>query len=258
MFKALRVTALLLVLLVVALTTWHDQFRNTRWNVPLYVAIYPIAADASSITHAYVTSLHAETFESIDRFFEREGARYGLRAQTPVKTRLREQLTDLPPQRARDAGILRTIGWSLKLRWWAWRVSGQVNEPEDIRVFVLYRDPALTPTVPHSAGLAKGMIGVVYAFATPVMAGANDVIIAHEMLHTLGATDKYDPLNDAPRYPEGYGDPRQQPLFPQQQAELMAGRRMLSPNRWEQPGNLDEVVIGPATASEIRWPPASH
>jgi hypothetical protein len=258
MFKFLRVTVLLLVLLIVALATWQDGVRNTRWTVPLYVAIYPIAADASPITQSYVNSLRAEAFQSIDRFFEREGARYRLRAQTPVKTRLREPLRELPPQRAPDAGILGTVVWSLKLRGWAWRVSGHAHEPEDIRVFVLYRDPALTPTVPHSAGLAKGMIGVVYAFATPIMGGANDVIIAHEMLHTLGAADKYDPSNDAPRYPDGYGDPQQQPLFPQQLAEIMAGRRMLSPNRWEQPVSLGEVVIGPATASEIRWPAISR
>ena len=258
MFKFLRIAVLLLILLIVALATWHDGVRNTRWTVPLYVAIYPIAADQSPVTLAYVRSLHPDAFQPIDQFFEREGARYGVRAQTPVKTRLREPLLKLPPQRAADAGILGTVVWSLKLRWWAWRVSGGAHEPEDIRVFVLYRDPALTPTVPHSAGLAKGMIGVVYAFATPMMGGANDVIIAHEMLHTLGATDKYDPANDAPRFPEGYGDPQQQPLFPQQRAELMAGRRMLSLNRWEQPSSLGEVLIGPATASEIRWPPISH
>jgi hypothetical protein len=258
MFKLVRIAVLLLVLLIVALVTWHDGVRNTRWTVPLYVAIYPIAADQSPITESYVRSLQPEAFQSIDAFFEREGARYGLRAQTPVKTRLREPLRELPPQRARDAGILGTVVWSLKLRWWAWRVSGHAHEPEDIRVFVLYRDPALTPTVPHSAGLAKGMIGVVYAFATPIMGGANDVIIAHEMLHTLGASDKYDPSNDGPRYPDGYGDAQQQPLFPQQYAELMAGRRMLAPNRWEQPVNLGEVVIGPATANEIRWPALSH
>ena len=78
--------------------------------------------------------------------------------------------------------------------------------------------------------------------------------MAHEMLHTLGATDKYDPVNDAPRFPDGYGNPGQLPLYPQMFAELMAGRRMLSPNRWEQPDSLDQVVVGPATALEIRWP----
>jgi hypothetical protein len=258
MFKNLRIAVLLLVLLVVALATWHDGVRNTRWTVPLYVAIYPIAADQSPNTQSYVGSLQPDAFQSIDAFFEREGARYGLRAHTPVKTRLRKPRRELPPQRAQGAGMLSTVVWSLRLRFWAWRMSGAAHEPEDIRVFVLYHDPALTPTVPHSAGLAKGMIGIVYAFAAPGMGGANNVIIAHEMLHTLGATDKYDPTNDAPRYPEGYGDPAQRPLFPQQQAEIMAGRRMLSPNRWEQPVGLGEVVIGPATAIEIRWPPLSH
>ena len=120
-------------------------------------------------------------------------------------------------------------------------------------MFVLFHDPALTPTVPHSLGLTKGLIGVVYAFAAPIMNGANEVVVAHELLHTLGATDKYDDANDAPRFPDGYGDPRQQPLYPQATAELMAGRRMLGPTRWEQPSDLAEVVIGPATAREIRW-----
>ncbi len=82
-------------------------------------------------------------------------------------------------------------------------------------MFVLYHDPALTPTVPHSLGLTKGLIGVVYAFAAPEMNGENNVVIAHEMLHTVGATDKYNPVDDAPRFPDGYGDPGQRPLFPQ-------------------------------------------
>jgi hypothetical protein len=149
--------------------------------------------------------------------------------------------------------MLSTALWSLKLRYWAWHESGHAGEPEDIRVFVLYHDPALTPSVPHSLGLSKGLIGVVYAFAAPQMNGENDVVIAHELLHTLGATDKYDPATDAPRFPEGYGDPSQVPLLPQQTAELMAGRRILAPDRWEQVSGLDQVVLGHATAVEINW-----
>ncbi len=83
------------------------------------------------------------------------------------------------------------------------------------------------------------------------------LVIAHELLHTLGATDKYEPADDAPRFPDGYGDPRQTPLYPQQRAELMAGRRMISATQWEQPSGLDQAVIGPATALEIRWVRAS-
>jgi hypothetical protein len=245
---------LLVVLLMVSLITWQDRYRSTRWREPLFVAVYPIAADESPVTRAYVGSLDAEGFKSIDEFFMREARRYHLHIDEPLKTRLRGELQERPPQRRADGGILATAFWSLRLRYWAWRVSANAREPEDIRMFVLFHDPALTPVVPHSLGLTKGLIGVVYAFASPAMSGANNVVIAHELLHTLGASDKYNPANDAPRFPDGYGDPQQIPLYPQLTAEVMAGRRMLSATRWEQAQNLDEAVIGPATALEIRWP----
>jgi hypothetical protein len=253
-FRRLRILFLLIVLLLVSVTTCETRYLSTHWRSPLYVAIYPIAADASPVTRAYVEALDSERFKPIDAFFAREAKRYGVELDDPVKTRLRPELHDSPPRRAPDASIPMTMLWSLRLRFWAWRVSGHVAEPEDIRMFVLYHDPALTPVVPHSLGLPQGLIGVVYAFATPDMDGTNDVVIAHELLHTLGATDKYDPGSDAPSFPNGYGDPRQVPLYPQAAAELMAGRRMLSATRWEEPRDLDEVVVGPATALEIRWP----
>jgi hypothetical protein len=253
-FRMLRILILLLVLLVVALTTWQDRYRSTRWHVPLYVAIYPIAADESPVTRAYVGALEAEGFKPIDRFFAREAARYHLATDEPIRTRLRGELQARPPQRAPGAGVLATALWSLRLRYWAWRVSGHAHEPEDIRMFVLFHDPALTSTVPHSLGLTKGLIGVVYAFAAPEMNGENNVVIAHELLHTVGATDKYDPVTDAPRFPEGYGDPAQTPLYPQATAELMAGRRATAPDKAQQALSLNEVVIGRVTALEIRWP----
>jgi hypothetical protein len=250
----LRILILLLVLLLVALTTWQDRYLSTRWRDPLYVAIYPIAADDSPVTRAYLAALDAEGFKPIDRFFMREAERYHLNAGEPIRTRLRPEWHDRPPQRAADAGLLATALWSLRLRYWAWRVSGHAHEPEDIRMFVLYHDPVLTPTVPHSLGLTKGLIGVVYAFAAPEMNGENNVVIAHELLHTVGASDKYNFVDDAPRFPDGYGDASQKPLYPQLTAELMAGRRMLAPDQWQQALSLDEVVIGPVTALEIRWP----
>ena len=253
MLRKLRIAVLLLVLGMVAIKTWQDQYLSKRWRVPLYVSIYPIAADDSTVTRDYLANLDADRFKPIDAFFAREAQRYQLQLAEPFRTRLRSELHDRPPQRGLDAGLLSTALWSLQLRYWAWRESGHAGEPEDIRVFVLYHDPALTPSVPHSLGLTKGLIGVVYAFAAPQMNGENDVVLAHELLHTLGATDKYDLRSDAPIFPDGYGDPRQVPLFPQHTAELMAGRRILAPDRWEQVPNLDQVVLGEATALEIRW-----
>lgn len=249
----LRILFLLLVLLAAAVGTFEQRYRTTRWHVPLIVSIYPVAADDSSVTRDYLARLDDEQFKPIDRFFAREALRYRLKTDRPIETRIRARLQELPPQRAADDGVLGTMWWSLRLRYWAWRVSAAGHYPEDIRLFVLYHDPKLTPTVPHSLGLSKGLIGVVYAFAADWMNGANDVVIAHELAHTVGASDKYDPEDDAPSFPYGYGDPGQVPLYPQQFAELMAGRRMLAPKQWVQAKDLDEVVIGPATALEIRW-----
>ncbi|HSC09174.1 MAG TPA: hypothetical protein VLD59_20290, partial [Steroidobacteraceae bacterium] len=125
--------------------------------------------------------------------------------------------------------------------------------PPDIRMFVLYHDPATTTSVPHSLGLQKGLLGVVYAFADRDMTAANNIVIAHELLHTVGASDKYAANDDRPLFPAGYADPQQQPLYPQARAEVMAGRRMLSEQEWEMPYGLREVVVGPETAAEIHW-----
>jgi hypothetical protein len=118
-FKNLRILFLLLVLLIVALSTWQDRYRSTRWREPLYVAIYPIAADESPVTSHYLANLDVERFKPIDRFFVREAARYQLRTDEPVRTRLRAESHELPPQRAPSQGPFATALWSLKLRYWA-------------------------------------------------------------------------------------------------------------------------------------------
>jgi hypothetical protein len=116
-FKLLRILFLLIVLLVVALSTWLDRYRSTRWHEPLYVSIYPIAADDSPVTGNFVAALDAERFKPIDEFFKREAQRYRLEAAEPVRTRLRDPLHVRPPQRAPDAGWFATALWSLRLRY---------------------------------------------------------------------------------------------------------------------------------------------
>jgi hypothetical protein len=101
--------------------------------------------------------------------------------------------------------------------------------------------------------LQKGLVGVVYAFAGPEMTATNNIVIAHEFLHTVGATDKYEAADDRPSYPDGFADPDQQPLYPQERTEVMAGRRMVSEQLWEMPESLRDVVIGEKTATEINW-----
>jgi hypothetical protein len=253
MFRQLRIFFLLLILLFVALGTWLDRARTTSWDRTLWVAVYPIAADSNSTVDAYIGGLSVDTFAPIAEFVRREAERYNVKAEEPVRVLLYDRLEEMPPALKPGTGFLGRALWSLRLRYWAWGAgSEQKKAPPHIKVFVLYHDPAVATSVPHSVGLQKGLVGVVHAFADARMTGANNVVIAHELLHTLGALDKYGPDN-RPIFPFGYADPEQNPRYPQARTEIMAGRRMLSESDMDMPENLSSVVVGPQTAREIGW-----
>ena len=140
------------------------------------------------------------------------------------------------------------------MRWWSWGVERKHDEiPAHIRVYFILHDPDISPRVTDSLGLQKGLIGVIYGFASRQYRRSNNVIIAHELLHTVGAKNKYDLSTNLPLYPDGYAEPDRQPLYPQRLAEIMGGRVPLSRSRAETPRSLKRTVVGSQTAQEIRW-----
>jgi hypothetical protein len=247
---------LLAVLAGVALDAWLTRSRTTSWDSTLRVSVHPIVADGRDATRQYVAALAREDFASIESFLRREAPRHGIRIDEPARIWLRPRLDELPPLPPADRSLLGTVGWSLELRWWASRREAALPRPRgQARIFVLYYDPETSPTVAHSLGLKEGLIGIVHAFAARSMTATNNVVIAHELLHTLGATDKYEPGSGQPLHPGGYAEPDRDPLHPQDFAELMGGRIPLSPRRAEIPVSLEQVIVGPATAAEIGWGP---
>lgn len=252
-FKQLRVLFLLLVLFLVAASNWLTQWRTTSWEKPLVVAIYPINGDGSAQSASYIDALSVETFKDIETFFRDEAGQYRLAVKQPFEIVLGPVLTEHPPAPPKDRNPLKVMWWSLKMRYWAWQVAREVGPPAHIQLFVLYNDPKLHPRVPHSLGLQKGLLGVVHVFASKRDAGGNNVVIAHELLHTVGASDKYDQQTNQPLFPIGYAEPDRKPTLPQAFAEIMAGRIPLSLTEARQARDLDEVMIGEYTAREIRW-----
>jgi hypothetical protein len=242
------------VLLVAAVTTCEDRLRSTRWRDPLFVSIYPIAADDSPVTRSYLAALDDARFKPIDRFFTREAARYHLYTDEPVRTRLRAELRSGRRNAGRTRDFWRRPCGVCVCATGRGASAGTRARTRGHPLFVLYHDPSLTPTVPHSLGLTKGLIGVVYAFASPEMNGENNVVIAHEMLHTVGATDKYNVADDLPRFPDGYGDPRQIPLYPQLArgidgwAAHAGARQMPAGGKSRRSGDRSGERL------EIRWP----
>ncbi len=251
MWRRIRIGVLLLVLFIVAGGTWSDRQRTTDWSSTLWVGVFPVNGDGRPATSRYIAALAQEQYADIEEFFAQEAAEYGVALEQPVKVVLYPQVTELPPRLEPGTGVAGRIWWSLKLRYYTWRQAG--DTPADIRVFVLYHDPDHTTVVPHSLGLQAGLLGVVYAFADETLDAPNNVVIAHEVLHTVGATDKYDPATNLPVFPQGYAEPDAEPRFPQSVAEVMAGRIALSADEAEIPGGLTEVIVGPETAVEIQW-----
>lgn len=245
---------LLTVALAIAGGSYLTRVRTTSWEEPLWVAIYPIAADDRRVTRNYVERLTPKHFAPIERFMQRETKRYGVDIARPVRIDVGEPVESLPPEPPFGANPLRVAWWSLKMRVWASNVTAdQPGATPDIRLFVIYHDPSLRSKVPHSLGLQKGMLGVVHAFAERRMSGSNQFVVAHEMLHTLGASDKYIPGSNQPIYPIGYAEPNASPRYPQRYAEIMGGRIPISPSEAQIPLNLEQARVGSETALELRW-----
>jgi hypothetical protein len=159
-----------------------------------------------------------------------------------------------PPTLDSDAGVFTRILWSLKLRRYRSRALATVSRSRPkIVLFLLYHDPALTQSLPHSAGLQRGLTAVVHLFASRSQEAQNRVVITHELLHTFGATDKYDLSTGLPLYPEGFAEPQLIPRYPQQLAEIMAGRMPLAATEARLPDSLEDERVGPLTAREIGW-----
>ena len=256
MFKAIRIGILLLILFFVSVSTWLTQARSTDWNNSLWVKIYPINGDGSKKAAEYIRDLELDDFAAIETFIARETGRFGHSITRPVRMELGEEVPEQPPTMDRSPSTLGVMLWSLKMRWWASDVAeSQDNPAPDVRIFVRYHTPGSEVVLENSVGLQKGMVGIVNAYASRRHAGANNVIIAHEFLHTLGATDKYDPATGLPAFPLGYAEPDRQPRYPQRYAEIMGGRIPLAQDDAVIPKSLRFALIGDLTAKEIRLTP---
>jgi hypothetical protein len=229
---------------------------TTDWDEPLWVGIYPINGDRNDHVAAYITNLDDSFFRPIVDFFAEEAETHGLPLMEPFSLHLAPPVEALPPPPPQGRNPLATIWWSLKMRLWVFQNDTFTAGPSpEIKIFIVYHDPRSGRALDNSLGLRKGLFGVVHAYADYRLAPKNHVVIAHEILHTVGATDKYDRATRQPIFPEGYAYPDRKPLYPQQVAEIMGGRIPVSKTSATMPPNLSFTIIGQETAREIKWIP---
>jgi hypothetical protein len=254
MFRLLRIAILLTILVVVAGNQWLTSNRLSSWEKPVWITVFPILLDSDPDTRRYVERLTVDSFQDINVFLKREAARYGRQLENPVVIQIARPLTALPPALPVESSGLNVAFWSLKMRWWSW-INGTQDGliGDDVRMYVLYQQKDSEGLMERSVGIKNGSYGLVNAVASRQMAARNRIVITHELLHVLGAGDKYNFATGQPIAPVGLADPAQVPLYPQDRAEIMGARIAVSADNWRYPASLKYCVIGSQSATEIGW-----
>ncbi|PCI19556.1 MAG: hypothetical protein COB62_05450 [Piscirickettsiaceae bacterium] len=248
--KIIRVVILISILIFVAFYSKLQMLESTSWTQALAVSVYPINGDGSEQVARYIKEIQANDYNGIETFLRAEYLKYDEFSQHPVELTLEEELFELPPAPPISRNIFTVVFWSLNMRWWSYQHANSANKTQ-VNIYVIYYQPKDGLRLAHSLGLQKGLIGVVNAFASKENAKQNNVVIAHELLHTVGATDKYNLQTGQPIFPVGFAKPEEK--YNQSKAELMAGRIPINEIESEMPYSLRYCVVGAQTAKEIGW-----
>jgi hypothetical protein len=141
-----------------------------------------------------------------------------------------------------------------------WRFARGVNADVgveanrfDATIYMVARSPkAAAGATVEGASQEGGTVGVVEVELDRSMVDFALFVTTHELLHLLGAKDKYD-ASGRSLVPEGLAEPELRPLYPQRHAEVMARNVALSPTSERPPESLSDLKVGVTTAREIGW-----
>lgn len=259
-FFWIRVSILLAILLGVSLYAIRDyRSRHGRnaWDRTLEISFVvvregPVKDDALAALRARVPALEAQLHAQMNR--------YRSSVLPPVHVTIRGPVDGAPPAPSPGDGAVD----ALKYQWNLWRWTRHVDAlagydagAADSRIYLAVKPPVATEegrVVRQIEGASElnGRVGVVHVDLDPVMADFALFVATHELLHTLGATDKYA-SDGSIRVPDGLAEPDATPLYPQRFAEVMARHRAIDDRTSKPPKDLSELAIGGLTAREIGW-----
>lgn len=258
-FFFVRVGVLLFILFLVVLYAVRDvRSRRARneWKAPVDVAIVLVhVAGTNGPTADAMTAFRDRVPELADRLAA-EAARIRPGLGRPFRFRVFGPVDAPPPPRVAGDGIVDLARYAWDQRVWLGGIdpaAGVVPDHFDTRIYVEAVRPASERrSFVEGESQEGGRIGVVAVELDPSMADFTLFVVAHELLHTLGATDKYGPDGSA-LDPQGLAEPLLVPRYPQRYAEVMARSRPLAPGREAVPASLAELAVGAFTAKEIGW-----
>lgn len=257
-----RVGILLFILFTVVLWAIRDTWtrrERLQWDHTLDVAVVLVHVAGTEAVDASATAAMASRAEALARRLAEEQKKYRTGAPAPFRFVVKgpiEAGTPAPAPASDSLADLARQAWDVSK--WTDEVddnAGVVASHYDSRIYVMVKKPtSLLRAAVEGHSEQGGRRGFVEVELDASMGDLALMVVAHEMLHTLGATDKYDAQGRA-RFPDGFVDPNASPQFPQARAEVMARNRPIGPHEERVPETLDELGVGAATAKEIRWLP---
>jgi hypothetical protein len=251
----IRLGVLAALLSVVLLWAWSDtRERSTRneWSRGLRVAL--VVVQQGDVKQAALQAL-CKRVDTLEAFLENEFVRYGGRVKPfhfavygPVES-VRQ------PPRSPDDKLSALAQYAYGF--WRFRreidaLVGLVDGDFDSVIYVLVRPPEGRTMFVEGLSQLGGRTGLVEVQLDETMADPALAVVAHELFHTLGATDKYDAAGRV-LLPAGLAEPERSPQLPQRFVELMARGRPVSPGVEVPPKRIDELRVGATTAREIGW-----
>jgi hypothetical protein len=259
-FFQIRVLVLLAVLVIVLVYAGYDIWdrqRRTTWSRPLHVAVILLHVGPHGSATEAALNLMQQRVGALEKKLLSELERYRPSAEPLLRFSAFGPVAVLrpPPQVASDS-LWDAAVHSFTL----WRYTRAVDAAAqvssrgfDSRIYVL-AEPVQSELRKVVEGFSQqgGRVGVARVELDVSTVDLGLFVVAHELMHTLGASDKYGPDGSA-LLPMGLGDPEQAPLYPQSRAELMARNRVLSPGQETIPTSLSELSVGRWTAEEIGW-----
>jgi len=257
-FFRVRVAALLAILvgvLLYALADWQTRRARNDWKSTLVVGL--VVLRLGPVDDVAVTSLR-ERVRALEDVLAGEAARYEgrERARRPFDVEVfgPVDVTERPPA-LEGTGLVDLARYTLAKRRYIGLVdqAAKVETGLDARIYLVARE-GHTGGTNFVEGVSEdgGRTGFVEVDLDETMVDFALFVFAHELFHTLGATDKYDASGHA-LVPAGLAEPNLVPQFPQRYAELMARARPVAPGREVPPDRLDELRVGEMTATEIGW-----
>jgi hypothetical protein len=271
-FRRVRQGTLGLLLAVVAgwgLSTYVDDHRTFAWTRPVSILLVPLlepgvptsGGDSDWILHRFLSTTSREdgSLSALSEWFKREFRRYTGRDECPLRFSVHAPVRapyDPPEQpRAEDSFLAR---WSATSHFLAYFKEVDAREHlfmdvHDVTVFVFFYGEGRSAEFKDRRAVAakRTRWGLVFCPMDPAQLPRSSALVAHEICHTLGATDKYD--GEKCVFPDGYANPGAVPLLPQSDAEIMALGIPLEALREAPVTGLLDCVVGSKTSEEMGW-----